>query len=357
MAKPRVRVPVDELRTLVTETFVAAGMSPEHAASTAEPFIWANLRGIDSHGVSRVPRYLELFASGESNPAPKIEVHRPRPAALIVDADRAPGPLALTEAMRAAIAAARETGVAWATVRATTLSGAIGYYTGLAAAAQMIGMGIVAGVPNMGYHGAKGVGVATSPLSIAIPAVRHADLILDMATAGIALGKIAQYRINGEELPAGMALTAEGEPTTDPSVAKIPLPVGGAKGSGMSLAFELVSSGLAGNPIVAPYHSGTPEGRRHRQNATLIAVDVSAFADPGEYATNVDDTIDAIKALPALEGAEILYPGERGAATYAERERDGVPLAPKSWEELAQAAAGLGVAVPELAGAVGAEQG
>jgi LDH2 family malate/lactate/ureidoglycolate dehydrogenase len=356
MAKPRVRVPVDELRTLVSETFVAAGMSADHAATTAEPFIWANLRGIDSHGVSRVPRYLELFASGESNPTPKIAIRRPRPATLIVDADRAPGPLALSEAMRAAIDVARETGVAWATVRATTLSGSIGFYSSLAAQQRMLGIAIVAGMPNMGYHGAKGVGVATSPLSIAIPGGRHADLILDMATAGIALGKIAEYRMNGEELPPGMALTAEGEPTTDPSVAKIPLPVGGAKGSGMSLAFELLSSGLAGNPIVAPYHAATPEGRRHRQNATLIAVDVSAFTDVGDYLAGVDDAIDAIKALPPLDGAEILYPGERGAAAYAERERDGIPLAPKSWEELAQAAAGLGVAVPELAGAL-AEQG
>jgi len=347
MAKPRVRVAASDLRKLVTEMFVAAGMTAEQAATTAEPFVWANLRGVESHGVARVPRYLELFASGEANPAPRIEVRRPRPAALILDADRAPGPLALTLGMRAAIEAARETGVAWATVRATTLSGAIGYYTSLAGDAGMVGLGIVAGMPNMGYHGARGVAVATSPLSIAIPAARHPALILDMATAGIALGKIAQYRAEGEQLPAGMALSADGEPTTDPSVAKIPLPLGGAKGSGMSLAFELLASGLAGNPVVPAYHSGTPEGRRHRQNATLIAVDVSAFLDPGEYAATVDETIDAIKALPALDGAEILYPGERGAASYAERARDGVPLAPKSWEELSQAAAGLGLSVPE----------
>ncbi|HUB76965.1 MAG TPA: Ldh family oxidoreductase, partial [Solirubrobacteraceae bacterium] len=132
MAKPRVRVAASDLRKLVTEMFVAAGMTAEQAATTAEPFVWANLRGVESHGVARVPRYLELFASGEANPAPRIEVRRPRPAALVLDADRAPGPLALTLGMRAAIEAARETGVAWATVRATTLSGAIGYYTSLA---------------------------------------------------------------------------------------------------------------------------------------------------------------------------------------------------------------------------------
>ncbi|HVW18041.1 MAG TPA: Ldh family oxidoreductase [Solirubrobacteraceae bacterium] len=346
--KPRVHVGAGDLRALVTGIFAAAGMSPEHAAATAEPFVWANLRGVDSHGVSRVPRYLELFASGEANPAPSIDVRRVRPAALLVDADRAPGPLALTEAMRAAIETARETGVAWAVVRATTLAGAIGYFTSLAAAEGMVGIGIVAGMPNMGYEGARGAAVATSPLSIAIPATRHADLVLDMATAGIALGKIAQYRLRGEQLPPGMATTAEGEPTTDPSLAKVPLPLGGAKGSGMSLAFELLASGLAGNPIVPAYHGGAPEGRRHRQNAIVVAVDVAAFLDPGEYAGGVDETIDAIKRLPAVEGAEVLYPGERGARTQEQRERDGIPLAPKTWAELSEAAAGLGVAVPEV---------
>jgi LDH2 family malate/lactate/ureidoglycolate dehydrogenase len=321
-------------------------MTEEDAAATTEAFVWANLRGVDSHGVTRVPRYLELFDKGEANPRPQIKVERVRSAAVLVDADRAPGPLALTRTMREAIAVARETGVAWATVRGTVHTGAIGYYTSLAAEEGMAGIGIVAGVPNMGYEGARGAAVATSPLSIAIPATGHAPLVLDMATAGIALGKIAQYRINGRDLPPGMAVTADGEPTTDPNVAKIPLPIAGAKGSGMSLAFELLTSALAGNPIVPEYHGGTPEGRRHRQNATLIAVDVSAFLPEETYLQIAAQTIDAIKGLPATGDGPVLYPGERGASTYAERERDGVPLAAKTWGELVELAGSLGIAVP-----------
>jgi LDH2 family malate/lactate/ureidoglycolate dehydrogenase len=193
--------------------------------------------------------------------------------------------------MREAIAVARDTGVAWATVRGTVHTGAIGYYTNLAAQDGMAAIGMVAGIPNMAYHGARGAAVATSPLSVAVPAARHAPFVLDMATAGVALGKIAQYRISGRELPEGMAVTADGEPTTDPTVAKIPLPVGGAKGSGMSLA--------------------------------------------------------AVKALPSVDDEPVLYPGERSAATYAERARDGIPLSSKTWDEIATAASGLGVAIPE----------
>ena len=347
-------IAADDLRELVRAVFAAAGMSEEDAAIVAEPFVWANLRGVDSHGIMRVPSYLGLFETRESDPRAAVVVERVRPAALLVEANRAPGPLALTRAMREAIALARETGVAWATVRGTTLSGAIGYYTSLAAREGMAGVAIVAGVPNMAYHGARGPAVATNPLSIAVPAGRHAPLVLDMATGAIAAGKIAEYRHDGRPLPEGTAVTAEGEPTTDPDAAAMPLPLGGAKGSGMSLAFELLASGLAADPIVAEHHGGTPEGRRYRQNATLIVVDVAAFVPTGEFEEVVDRTLDAVTGLPPAGDDPVLYPGERGAETSARRSRDGIPLAPRAWEELTAVARSLGVAVPPTRRVTGA---
>jgi LDH2 family malate/lactate/ureidoglycolate dehydrogenase len=340
----RVRVTAEALRSLATHILISAGLSADNAVSVAAAFIWANLRGIDSHGVSRLPRYLELFEQGEANAQPSIDVKHVRDAAILVDADRAPGPLALTIAMREAIRVARQTGVAWANVRGTVHTGAIGYYTSMAATDGFAGIGIVAGIPNMAYERARGVGVATSPLAVALPASRHPDFILDMATASIALGKIAQYKARGELLPHGVAVTAEGVPTVDPADAKIPLPVGGAKGSGMSLAFELLASGLSGNPIVSEFHAGK---KRHRQNATLIAVDVSAFLPLDAFRGIVDDTIDAVSGLPRSGDAPVLVPGARGAATYEERMRDGVPLPAKIWDEITEVAQTRGVAVPE----------
>jgi LDH2 family malate/lactate/ureidoglycolate dehydrogenase len=340
----RVRVPADDLRSVAVQILVAAGLSADHAEIVAGAFIWANLRGVDSHGVSRLPRYLELFDKGEANAHPQIETQRVRDAAILVEADRAPGPLALTLAMREAIAVARQTGVAWATVRGTVHTGAIGYYTSMAAAEGLAGIGIVAGVPNMAYEGARGAAVATSPLAIALPASKHPDFVLDMATATIALGKIAQYKARGELLPEGVAVTADGSPTVDPAEAKIPLPVGGAKGSGMSLAFELLASGLAANPIVSQFHAGV---KGHRQNATLIAVDVSAFLPVEDFKSIVDDTIDAVTGLPPAGDGPVLVPGARGAACVEERSREGVPLPPKIWAEIVEAAERFGVPVPE----------
>jgi LDH2 family malate/lactate/ureidoglycolate dehydrogenase len=343
----KVLVRADDLRALVSGVFRARGTREAEAAAVADALVWANLRGIDSHGVSRVPRYLELFDKGESVPDALPTVARPRAAIAIVDAHAAPGPVALNHAADEAVACARECGVGWASVRGTVHTGAIGYYTSRVADAGLAAVGVVAGVPNMAYAGAKGAAVATSPLSVAVPAGRHGLVLLDMATAVMALGRIAQLKAAGKELPPGVALTADGEPTTDPALAKVPTPVGGAKGSGMSLVFEMLASGLVANPIVPGYHSGTKEGRRHRQNAFILAVDVSAFLPLDEFTATVDDTVDAIKSLPpADEAREVLVPGERGRRSEAERAASGIPLGPKAWRELTEIAAGLGVDVP-----------
>jgi LDH2 family malate/lactate/ureidoglycolate dehydrogenase len=187
--------------------------------------------------------------------------------------------------------------------------------------------------------------VATSPLSVAVPAGKHEVVLLDMATAVMALGRIAQLKAAGESLPPGVAVTADGSPTTDPALASVPLPVGGAKGSGMSLVFELLASGLAANPIVPAALSGD---KKHRQNAFLLAIDVAAFLPLSEFTASVDATVDAIKSLPPSDpDGEILIPGERGRRSEASRAATGIPLGPKVWKELTETASSLGVPVPD----------
>jgi LDH2 family malate/lactate/ureidoglycolate dehydrogenase len=123
------------------------------------------------------------------------------------------------------------------------------------------------------------------------------------------------------------------------------LPVGGAKGSGMSLVFELLASGLAANPIIPAALSGD---KKHRQNAFLLAIDVSAFLPVDEFKASVDATVDAIKSLPPADpDREILVPGERGRRSQETRAASGIPLGPKVWTELTETAESLGVPVPD----------
>ncbi|MEU1180300.1 Ldh family oxidoreductase [Streptomyces sp. NPDC005820] len=350
---PKVLVPAADLRAFSAALLEKGGLSAEHARTTADVFVWAAQRGVDSHGIARVPAYLDLLEKGVANADARIVVESSAPATAVVDADRAPGPVALTAAADEAVTRARATGVAAVGVRRTVHTGAIGYYVSRIAEQGLVGIGFVAGMPNMGYTGVKGAAVATSPLAVAVPTApgsRHAPPLLDMATATIALGKIRQAKAAGTPLPEGAAATEDGIPTTDPERAVMPLPLGGAKGSGMSLAFELLTSVLVGAPILAAFHSGDPAGRKHRQNALLIAVDPAAFGGADTFAEDVGATLDALKGLPVAEGAEgVYYPGERSAAVAAGRGERGIPVAPKLWRELAGRAAQLGVVPPEAA--------
>ncbi|MET8903423.1 Ldh family oxidoreductase [Streptomyces sp. NPDC004538] len=347
----KVLVPAENLRVFAAALLQKGGLSPDHAGTTAEVFVWAAQRGVDSHGMARVPAYLDLLAKGIANPAPEIRLESSTPAAVVLDADRAPGPVALTAAAEEAVTRARTTGIAAVGVRRTVHTGAIGRYVSKIAEQGLVGLAFVAGMPNMGYTGVKGAAVATSPLAIAVPADGRAPLLLDMATATIALGKIRQAKASGTPLPEGAAATEDGTPTTDPEKAVMPLPLGGAKGSGMSLAFELLTSVLVGAPIFADFHSGDPKGRKHRQNALLIAVDPAAFGGAEPFAESVEATLAILKTLTPADGAEgVYYPGERSAAVAAERATDGIPVAPKVWKQLTEAADELGVALPALAG-------
>ncbi|MEW2404863.1 Ldh family oxidoreductase [Streptomyces griseoviridis] len=341
-------VPADRLSAFAAALLEQGGLSAAHARTTADAFVWAAARGIDSHGIARVPAYLELLAKGVANARPELRTESTTPAAAVLDADRAPGPVALSAAADEAVRRARETGVATVAVRRTVHTGAIGYYVSKIAEQGLIGLGFVSGMPTMGYTGVKGAAVATSPLAIAVPAREHAPLLLDMATATIALGRIRQARTEGTPLPEGAAATADGTPTTDPELAVMPLPLGGAKGSGMSLAFELLTSVLVGAPIFAAFHSDDPEGRRHRQNALLIAVDPAAFGGADAFTADVDATLSTLKGLPVADGADgVYYPGERSAAVAGRRGAAGIPVAPKVRRELAEYAAKFAVALPD----------
>ncbi|MDH3235157.1 MAG: Ldh family oxidoreductase, partial [Alphaproteobacteria bacterium] len=298
------------LKAFVEEIFVAAGLRPEEAAVEAEVLLWAELRGLASHGVFRVPMYLGWIAQGSRNPASKPQVIRKMGATCLIDADRAPGLFMMTKAMARATGLAREHGVGWVVVRNTTHTGAMGYYVRQAAEAGMIGLATCASRPMMAYHGSRAPALGTSPLAIGVPRANSAPVVLDMASSAIAWGKLAQARANNETLAPGAALDASGRPTTDPHAAQIPLPLAGPKGSGLAMMIECLTSLAGGLPLAAPSLGG--DGPPFNvQNAAAVAVDPAAFITGDGFADEVDELARALAALPRAEGVdEILMPGE-----------------------------------------------
>jgi len=329
MKEPVVLAPA-QLAALVRDIFARHGMSDAHAALVADVLLWAELRGMPTHGVMRVPRYVAWIRNGDLNARPQIKTITDAPAAAILDGDRAAGPIAMMAAMQASCEKARAAGIGLAVVKDTTHTAALGYYTQHAAREGFAAIALAASSPLMAYHGARAAGVSTAPLSIAVPG-EDEPLALDMASSLISMGALARARRTGAPIPAGTALTDDGEPTTDPRKASIPLPLGGPKGSGLGLMAECLCSLLVGNPILAESLERTPKSKRHFQNGLVIAIDVQRFLPPADFRREVRRLADALRLLPT-EG-EILMPGERGARN-AVRHREHIAIDAGVYAEL-----------------------
>jgi ureidoglycolate dehydrogenase (NAD+) len=333
-----------DLESYVTDIFTAAGVAPQMAQEWARVLVWANLRGVDSHGVLRVPRYVDLLRRKAINAAPEICLERRSGAIAVLDCDLAPGAVAMTRAMGEAIGRAREVHIGWCGARNITHAGAIGYFALQAAEAGMAGIVMCASGPLMAYHGARIAGVSTNPIAIAVPGGRSRPFLLDMSTSTAAYGKIMSARDLGIAIPTGWGVDAVGRDTSDPNRVATLLPLGGPKGSGLSLMIECLASLAIGNPLIAAALTGSTSQDSPVLNGLAIAVDLAALGDLGRFTAEIDRLHDAIAALPRAEGIErILLPGERGDAVKDAREATGIPIAAGTCKRLTATAAALGV--------------
>jgi len=332
----------EELGRFIRDLLVKHGASEHDASVVAQGLVWANLRGSDGHGVSRLPRYLSLIARGDIDPKAQPRIVHDRAATLMVDAGHGFGPVAVMYAAALAVERAKQTGICLALVRHTTHTGAIGRYAQWIAERGCAAVLMGAGPALMAYYGARVASMATSPIAIAVPSGKG-PIVLDMATSTISNGKILQARATGAALPEGTVLNAAGQPTVDASEAEILLPLGGPKGAGLALMFEMLASVLAAAPIQA--RALGPEKRtRHTGNTAMFVIDVETFRPLGAFENDADALAALVKALPRQAGfGEILLPGERGSHTEAARRKSGIPIPKKLWEELSGIAKAHGV--------------
>ena len=234
-ADPEIRITSPALAQFVTALFEAAGVAHPLASEWSASLVWANLRGVDSHGVLRVPGYVDRLKRKVINPSPHMKIEQRAGAVVVLEADRAPGAIAMARAMTEAIACARETHLGWCAARNITHAGAVGYAALQAAHAGMAGIVMTASVPLMAYHGARVAGVSTNPLAIAFPASTRSPYLIDMSTSTVALGKLLAARDARREVPRGWGIDAQGRDTTDAAKIATLLPMAGPKGSGLLL--------------------------------------------------------------------------------------------------------------------------
>ncbi len=347
MAQESIRIGKAELSAFVGAIFEAVGLSKEHAGEWAKMLVWANLRGTDSHGIIRIPRYIDLVKAKSINATANICVERKDGAAVVLEADRAPSAVAMTRAMSEAMDCARKVHVGICAARNVTHTGAIGYFAVQAAEAGFIGIAMSASGPMMTYPGTRVPAVSSNPIAFSVPRKNGRPYLLDFSTGVVANGKIMGAKDRGEKIPVGWGLDKDGKDTTDPAAVETLLPLGGAKGAGLSFMIECLTSLLLSHPRIAPDLESWAIGDDPFLNGTVIAIDIGGFGDRDRFLAEAERLGTSISVLARADGvAKIMLPGERGDAIRAEREASGIPIAKGTWQRIAKAAQAVGVTPP-----------
>lgn len=330
------RVALDALLRAVAAALRSAGVPDADATVAARVIVEADACGRSSHGVARLPIYLERLRSGAIRAAAPLDVLHDTGGTFGLDGNDGLGEVALSAALNMALDRAGRFGVAMGLVRNINNPGMLAAYGMAAVRADRILIIACNAAPAMAPHGARDAWLGTNPLCIAIPRASGAPVVLDMATSVAAKGVVRAAAREGRPIPAGWALDLSGDPTTDPEAALTGtlLPVGGAKGAGLALMIDLIAGVLAGSGA-GPTVRGLHDGRPSRVGALLIAADPARFMDMSAFGGMVDAYLAEMASLPPAVGSEaVLVPGERA---WRERERsqaDGVLIDEAAWARL-----------------------
>ena len=327
-----VRVPAATMRKAVEDIFASLGMSAEDAAKCADPLIYADVRGIDSHGVSNMMRpYVAGLKGGHINPKPVMKRVRDWPAAVSVDGDRGLGLGQGKALMELACERAAANGVAVVTAFNSGHYGASAYHAHLAVAQDMVGVSMTAGgVQVAPTHGAEPL-LGLNPIGIAAPSAKVPPFVFDASMSSVAGNKIHLLRRMGGKVLPGWVAEADGTPVMDET--KVPerflmLPLGATreigshKGSGLSLLVEVLCSALTG--------TGAGPLRRQGVSHYFMAYNIAAFTNVDTFKADLDAYLGAIlDSRPAPGQARVVYPGIPEHEAEQDRARRGIPYHPE----------------------------
>lgn len=340
----------DELTDFATRIFVGAQMTEADASTIARDLVKANLRGIDSHGVSRIPMYVERLQRGLVNPRPEITVQRVAGAVSLVDGDNGMGFLASHRATEEAVELARANGIGLVGVHRSTHFGMGALYALQAIEAGYISMIFTNSSPAIPMWGGRTTFLGASPIAAGIPGGKYAPYVMDMAMTVIARGKIRLAAMKGEAIAEGLALDVDGNPTTDAAKAfeGVCLPFGGVKGSVLATLMDLMSGVLTGANFGGDVKSlyfdhSEPQNVGH----LFFAIKPDLFMSLENFDARMDAFYERIKALPKAAGVgEIMMPGEPEQRREDERLITGIPITQNVVADLTREGERVGVLFP-----------
>ena len=350
MGAETIRVSPGRIRSLASSLLRAIGMPADDASITAEAIAWNEVRGAAGHGLSRIFQILDRSRAGGLNLAVDWTPLRETRGTALLDARNGWGVIAGTRAMHIAVEKARDTGAGAVVVRNSDVTSAMGYYPHVAVTAGMVGLAITNSVPLMPPWGGTEVLLGNQAFAIGAPTGKPPPLIFDSSTSAYNMGKMRRAAASGEKLPPGVALDETGEETDDAAAALAALrllPMGGHRGGGLAIMWEVLTGILAGRrsttEVVGMQHLDRTQGL----SLYVQAVDPRAFLPYDEFLLRVDRLIDQIHANPPRSGFDrVRVPGERKARFESEYRSRGVPVHADLLERLQALSSDLGLEWP-----------
>ncbi len=331
----QIRVSEPSLRATVEQAFIAVGVPEDDAKQGSDVLVYADLRGVETHGVSNMLRvYIDQYRNGHLNPTPALEIVSESPSGMLVDGDGGLGLIQCPKTMRLVIERARATGVAAAAIRNLGHTGAIGYHALMAAEEDMVGLSMTASGSQVLPALAAEPRMGTNPIAVAAPAGERPWLLFDAAMSAIASNKIRIARRLGVPLHAGWVASWNGAPIMEESPApedgdfhQLPLgstrELGAHKGFGLALMVEVLATMLSGS---VPRMLDADVGSRH----FLAAFDIASFTDVKGFKQTMDEMLGTlVDTKPAPGSDRVIYPGVSEAETLEDRLANGIPFHPE----------------------------
>ena len=331
----------ERLRQYAAPVFEAAGVPSDEARIVTDALVDANLAGHDSHGVMRLPSYINWIEAGDFVPGAPFEVAAEADAFAVVDGHWGFGQVQGRRAMEIAIEKARKAGAATVSGRNCTHLGRLGDYPRMAAEQGL------AAVMYINTHGAGRLvapfggierRLSANPIAIAVPRANEQPIVLDISTCQIAEGKIRNMNVEGKPVPAGCIIDSEGAPTTDAAEFYGPpqgalLPIAGHKGFGLGFVFDILAGAVSGAGC------SRADAKRVGNGFLMHVINIDLLRGASDFSLDVEALIEYVKSSKLAPGFdEILVPGEPELRTEADRRANGIPVPDGTVENLNEVA-------------------
>ena len=334
---------VDELKDRTAAICRAGGIPAADAEMIAEVLVTTDMRGIHSHGVVRLARYLDCIRAGGIKPTSEPVTLSESANSLMVSANGGLGIPASVKTMRRLLEKASQSAIAIATINHSDHYGAAGHYAMMAADRGFVGFSMSNTCPLVAPTGGRAAAIGNNPFAYAAPGRKHRALLFDVCMSKVAAGKLVIAAEAGKRIPTDWILTKDGKTTDDPNEIwhdAVMLPFAEHKGYGFATMVEAMTGVLAMSGMMGGVHSwNTQPGRDADTGHCFIVVNPAFFGGVEAFRDRTDAMIDELKRCPAIEGVdEVLYPGELEWRREATALKDGISLPEASEKELERAA-------------------